>query len=189
MIYAMKNKEVLKNLKELEDLQSKVKPVRLVEKRGKQRFHYDIREIFEPVTDTLKNTSEDITKTITETSIKNNKALENLNEKVSELMNDKAKIALHLASSLVKLFKPENKSQFKLTNDLSSTKMNEFLIQGIIPVTLYSRMLTFRESNKSFNLDGDLLKTMKNYIFSAGHSNLQDQKIFREIAENMKFDI
>ena len=55
---------------------------RLVEKLGKQGYHYDVKEQFEPVTDTIKTTSEDITKTITGTSIKNNKALENLNEKV-----------------------------------------------------------------------------------------------------------
>ena len=48
-------------------------------------------------------------------------------------------------------------------------------------------MLTFRD--KSFKLDGDLLKTMKNYILNAGHSNLQDQKITREFAEEMKFYI
>ena len=30
---------------------------------------------------------------------------------------------------------------------------------------------------------------MTNYKLNAGHSNLQDQKIFREVAEEMKFDI
>ena len=38
--------------------------------------------------DILENTSEYLTKTITETSIKNNKVLENLNEKTQNLMND-----------------------------------------------------------------------------------------------------
>ena len=125
---------------------------------------------------------------ITETSIKNNKAHENLNEKVLELMNDKVLIAPYLASSLVNLFEPENKSQFKLTKDLSSTKMNYFLTHRNIPVALDSNMLTFREGNKSFKSDGDLLKTMPDYKFNVGHSNLQDRKIIREFAEEMKFD-
>ena len=98
-------------------------------------------------------------------------------------------IAPYLASSLANLFKPQNKSQFKLTKDLSSTKMNNFLIQGNKPVTLCSNLLSFRDSNKSFKLDGDLLKTMTNYKFNAGHANLQDKKIIREFAEEMKFDI
>ena len=66
--------------------------------------------------------------------------------------------------------------------------MNDFLIHENIPVTFYSNVLTFRESNKSFELDGGLLKTMTNYKFNAGHSNLQDQKRICEFAEEMKFD-
>ena len=40
--------------------------------------------------------------------------------------------------------------------------MNDFLINGI-PVTLYSNILTFRDSNKSFKQDGDLLEAITNY--------------------------
>ena len=91
-----------------------MKALRLKDKLGKQNFHEAMKKVSEPVTNTIKNTSENIAKTITETSINNNKAIENSNKKVLELMNDKGMIAPYLASSLVKLFKPENKSQFKL---------------------------------------------------------------------------
>ena len=43
--------------------------------------------------------------------------------------------------------------------------MTDFLIHGNIPVSLYSNMLTFRDSKKSFKSDGDLLETM-NFINS-----------------------
>ena len=62
-------------------------------------------------------------------------------------------------------------------------------MHGNIPVTLCSNTLTSRDSKKSFKMDGDLLKTMKIYKFNAGHSNLRDQKINREYAEEMKLDI
>ena len=65
------------------------------------------------MTDAIKNTSEKVTKTLTENSIINNKAIENLKEKLLELMNDRGMIAPYLASSLVILFKPENKCQFR----------------------------------------------------------------------------
>ena len=65
-------------------------------------------------------------------------------------MNDKGLIAPYLTSSLVKLFKPENRIEFRLKKDLNSTKMNDFLINGGILVTLFSNMITFRDSNKSF---------------------------------------
>ena len=54
MIYATKNKEDIKDSEELDNLQLKVKQVRLVEKLGTQGYHYDIKELFEPVTDTIK---------------------------------------------------------------------------------------------------------------------------------------
>ena len=108
-MFPIKNSEYLGNLNELVSLQDQVKAVRLQDKLGKQNFHEDMKKVFEPMTDAIKNTYENITKTVTESSIKNNKAIENLNEKVLELMNDKRMIAPYLASSLVNLFKPEKK--------------------------------------------------------------------------------
>ena len=104
-------------------------------------------------------------------------------------MSDKGLIAPYLASSLVNLSKPEKKSQFKSIKDCSSNKMNGFLINGSIPVILYSNMLTFRESNKSFILNGNLLKTMKIYEFNVDPSDPQDRKIIYEFGKEMKFDI
>ena len=162
MLFPIKDKEDLEKLNELTSLQDQVEAVRLQDKLGKQNFHEDMKKVFEPMTDTIKNTSEKITKTLIESSINNNKAIENLNEKILELMNDEGMIAPYLASSLVNLFKPENKSQFRLKKDLNSTKMNDFLINEGIPVTIFSNMLLFRDSNKSFKLDGDLLETITN---------------------------
>ena len=62
-------------------------------------------------------------------------------------------IAPYLASSLVSLFKPENRSQCKLLKNPNSINMTGFLINTSIPVTLFSNMFTFRDSNKSFDLD------------------------------------
>ena len=104
-------------------------------------------------------------------------------------MNDSGLIAPYLASSLVNVFKPENKSQFRLKKDLNSTEMNDFLINEGIPVTLVSNMLIFRDSNKSFKLDGDLLETMTNYEFNVDHSNQQDRKLIYEFAKEMNFNI
>ena len=71
-------------------------------------------------------------------------------------------IAPFLASSLANLLKPENKSQFKLRKDPNSTKMNDFLIHGSLPVTLFCKMINFKNSNKTFRLEGDLLKLITN---------------------------
>ena len=140
------------------------------------------------MTDEIKNTSEKITKTLTENSINNNKAIENLNEKFLELMNDKGLIAPFLASSLVEVFKKDNKSQFRLRKDPDSTKMNIFLLHGKIPVTIFSNMITFPDSNKTFKL-GDLLKVITNHKFNVDHSNQQDRKIIYGFAKEMNYDV
>ena len=147
-----------------------------------------MEEVFEPITKSLEKTCENITKIITENSINNNEAIENLNEKILELMNDKGMIAPYLASSLANLFKPENKSQFRLRKHPNSTKMNDFLIHGGIPVTLFSNMITFRDSNKTFRVEGDLLKLITNCKFNADLSSPQDKKLMYEFAKEMNYD-
>ena len=188
MMFPIRNVEDLQNLNEAVSLQKQVKVVRLQDELGEQNFHEDLEEFFEPITKSLENTSENITKTITETSNKNNKAISDLIEKILELMNDKGMIAPYLASSLVNLFNPENKSQFRLRQDHNSTKMNDFLLHGNIPITLFSNMISFRDTNKSFRLDGDLLKLITVYKFNADHSSPQDKKLIYEFAKEMNYD-
>ena len=81
-MYSIKNRENLENLNELITLQSLVKALELQYKVEKQNFQEDMKKIFEPSTKTVKDTSQDITKTTTATSKKKNKALLNLMEKL-----------------------------------------------------------------------------------------------------------
>ena len=67
--------------------------------------------------------------------------------------------------------------------------MNDFFINEGIPVTLFSKMLLFRESNESIKLDGNLLEAMTNYEFNVSHSNPKDQKLIYEFAKEMNFNI
>ena len=73
MLYSIKNIAVLENLNELVSLESQVKAVGLQDKFGKQNFHEDIKKVFEPVTKSIKDASEGVTKTVAENSTKNNK--------------------------------------------------------------------------------------------------------------------
>ena len=93
MMFPIKDREDLEKLIELVSLQDEVKVVRLQDKLVKKIFYKDMKKVFEPVTKSLENTSQDITKTITETSIKNNQAKENLNNKLLEIMNDRGILA------------------------------------------------------------------------------------------------
>ena len=70
MLYSIEDREDLENLNELASLQNQVKVVRLQDKLGKQNFHDDMKKVFEPVTKSLENTSQDITKLITKLLLK-----------------------------------------------------------------------------------------------------------------------
>ena len=80
-MYSIKNREDLEILNHLVSLESQVKTVRLQDNPGKQNFQEDMKRVFEPVTKSNKDVSEGVTKTVTENSIKNNKALENFSQR------------------------------------------------------------------------------------------------------------
>ena len=85
-------------------------------------------------------------------SLENNKALENLNDKLLEVMNDGGILASYLMSPLSKTTNPENTSQFNLVKDHNSIRIIDLLIHNTIPVALFNHLLTFRDTSKEFEL-------------------------------------
>ena len=147
-----------------------------------------MKKVFEPVSKSLENTSEILTKAITDSSIKNNQAIENINNNLLEIMNDRGILATYLMSPLSKITNPENSSQFKLLKDSSSNRVNDLKINKTIPITLYGNMLTFRDTNKQFELKGDLLEMITNSKFNVDIASLSDKKILYDFAKEMNFD-
>ena len=188
MLYSIKDREDLEKLQDLVSLQNQVKVLKLQDKLGEQNFHEDIKKVFETVTKSLENTSENITKTLTETSIKNNLAKENINNNLIEIMNDRGILATYLMSPLSRITNPENSSQFKLVKDPSSNRVNDLKINKTIPITLYGNMLTFRDTNKQFELKGDLLEMITNSKFNVDLASLSDKKLMYDFAKEMHFD-
>ena len=187
MLFPIKDREDLETFDELVSLQDQVKTVRLQDKLGKQNFHEDMKKVFEPVTESLEKTSQDITKTITEPSIKNNQAIENLNSKLLEIMNDRGILASYLMSPLSKITNPENTTQFKLIKDSSSNRVNDLKLNNSIPITLHNNLLTFRDTIKQFELKGDLLKMITNN-YNVNLASLADKKLMYNFAKEMHFD-
>ena len=148
-----------------------------------------MKKVFEPVTKSLEISSQDIAKTMTETSIKNNQAIENLNNKLLEIMNDRVIIASYLLSPLSKITNPENSTQFKLVKDHNSDRVSDLLIHNSIPITLHDNLLTFRDSNKQFELKGDLLKMITNKNYKVDLASLSDKKLMCDFAKEMNFDL
>ena len=188
MMFPFRKIEDLRNLNEAVSLQNQVKVVRLQDKLGKQNFHEDLTKVFEPLTNTLKKTSENITKTITESSNNNNKAISDLNEKILEMMNDRCILASYLMSPLPKITNPKNTTQFKLIKYSSSNRVNDLKINNSIPITLHNILLTFRDTNKQFELKGNLLKMITNKNYNVNLASLADKNLLYDFAEEMHFD-
>ena len=100
-------------------------------------------------------------------------------------MNDKGLID----SSLIEVLKSDNKGQFRLIKDPNSTKPNDFLINEKVPVTIFNNMLTFRDTNKTFKLEGDLYKVITEYKFNEDRSNKQNRQGIYEFGKEMKYKL
>ena len=189
MLFSIKDRKDSENLNQLASLQDQVKTVILQEKLGKQNFHEDMKKVFELVTESIENTFQDITKTITETSVKKNQAIDNLNNKLLEIMKDTGILASYLMSPLSKITNPENTIQFKLVKDSNSNTVNDLKMNKAIPNTLYNNMLTIRDTGKDFELKVDPLKMITNNNFSVDLASLSDKKLMFDFAKEMHFDL
>ena len=146
-----------------------------------------LRKVFEPVTDTIKNTYEDSTKTMKFPSKENNKALENLNNKLLETTNDRGILANYLMSPLFKITNPDHTSHFKIVKDPSSNRVTDLLINKTIPIILYQNLLSFLDTDKKFDLQGDLLKMLTNKNYNVDLANIPDKKIMFDSAKQKCF--
>ena len=61
-------------------------------------------------------------------------------------------------------------------------------IHNSIPITLYGKLLTFRDTNKQFELKGDLLEMITNSKYNVDLASLQDKKLMYDFATEMHFD-
>ena len=146
------------------------------------------KKIFESVTNTIKTTSKDFTKTMMLTCKKNNKPLESLN-KLLEIVNDRGMIASYLMPLLSKTTNLENVSQYKLVKDSNSSRVNDLLIQNSIPVSLYDNLLAVRDTVEVFELERDLLKMITNKKVNVDLASLWDQKLLFDFAKELHFNV
>ena len=113
------------------ELQSEVKQVRLVEKLDKQSFLVDNKQIFEPITKAVTDTSQQLV----EETISTTKAIESLDEsnfqvEVLELMNKIGVIESTLMRPIAKLLVPTNKNQFRSYDKPDSDNWKDYIMNG-----------------------------------------------------------
>ena len=67
-------------------------------------------------------------------------------------MNDRCVTTSFLLSLLSKITNAEYTKQYKLVKDPNSNRVNDLLINKTIPVVLYNSLLTFRDTDKKFEI-------------------------------------
>ena len=122
-------------------------------------------------------------------SKEDNKVIENLNNKILEITKDRGIITSYLLSLLSKITNYENTSQFKLMKDHNSNRANDLVIHNTIPVTLYNKLLTFRDTGKLFEIKGKFFKLTTNKNYNVDLASTSDKKNKFDFAKDMSFDV
>ena len=141
-MYSIHNRDDLEKFKKLQESKSLIKAERLKEKLGKQDFHYDMEEVFEPVTENqkksqnqtklesekqiqaLRDSTQTTTQAIRESSNALNKNLQKSikeydeityrnNQLVTDLVNSN-QVDSTIIKTVSNLLNDKNKSQFSL---------------------------------------------------------------------------
>ena len=74
-------------------------------------------------------------------------------------------------SPVSKTTNPEKSSQFKLVKDSRSNRINDSFMHNTKTITLHDNLLNFRDTNKVFELKGDLLERISNSNYKVDHAS------------------
>ena len=159
----------------------------MVEKLGKQDFHYDVEELFEPITKKLRATSQNLL----EENRFNTKAIEDLDEskkfvKASESMNKTEVIHSSLIRTIAKHLVPKIKSQFRLLDDPDNDRWNDCGMNGE-KVTRYDDKIYFADTVVVSILKSDNLSMISAY--DCDRTDSPDAKQIINFLDEMHFDI
>ena len=187
-MFPIRNRNDLEKIKKLKETKSLIKAERLKEKLGKQDFHYDMEEVFEPVTENQKQqiqTNEnninqqtqainDQTKAVKDSSDILNKSLQKSiqqgieeydeickknNELLTNLVNSN-QVDSSIVKTISNLLNDKNKSQFSL--EPVEGYSNVFTINPVNPqiVQIKGSTMTFQNGD-SYNLNDSDLRIFK----------------------------
>ena len=98
-------------------------------------------------------------------------------------MNDRGILASYLLTPLSKITNPENTTQFKLVKDSTSNRVIDLKMNNSIQITLHKNLLTFPDTNKQFELKGDLSKMITNKNHNVNLASLSDKKVMYDFAK------
>ena len=188
-MYSIHNRDDLEKLKKLQETKSSLKAERLKEKLGKQDFHYDMEEVFEPVTENQKQNQtkqqelsekqiqalRDSTQTTTQAIENQTRAIEHSSDILNKNLQKSIKDANsnQVDSSIVKTVSNllNTQSQFRLEpveGNLKLLIINPFTNPQ--QVLIKGSTMTFQNGNTYYLNDLDL----SNFITNTQHDKIKN---------------
>ena len=191
MQFTIHNRDDLEKLNKLKETQLLLKQERLKEKLGKQDFHYDIEEVFEPVTNNQKKELKAINeaaeeqrlaltesvKAIREANTSNIEQYKYITEKNNKLLNqlvNSKSVDSSIIKTIANLLSDKNKSQFKIEQN-DPKNPNSFTINPTNPqnITFSGSNMIF-EDGRTYNLNNpDLQYFITNTSIDREINNLE----------------
>ena len=203
-MYSIHNRDDLEKFKKMQETKSSLKAERLKGKLGKQDFHYDMEEVFEPVTENQKQNQ---TKQ-QELSEKQIQALRDSTQTTTQAIENQTRAIEHssdiLNKSLQKSIKDANSNQ--VDSSINKTVSNLLNIQSqfrlepvegnpnffiINPFTNPQQVLikgstmTFQNGNTYYLNDPDL----SNFITNTQHDKTENIAVKYNFLRDMNYDL
>ena len=203
-MYSIHNRDDLKKLKKLQESKSLLPAERLKEKLGKQDFHYDMEEVFEPVTENQKQNQtkqqelsekqiqalRDSTQTTTQAIENQTRAIEHSSDILNKNLQKSIKDANsnQVDSSIVKTVSNllNTQSQFRL--EPVEGNPNLFIINPFTnpqQVLIKGSTMTFQNGNTYYLNDPDL----SNFITNTQHDKIKNIAVKYNFLRDMNYDL
>ena len=178
-MYTIKNRDDLEKLKKLNSLNEKLKEQRLKKKLGRQDFHHNVNELFEPVTKKQTHIQESISNQ-TEKITENQEKSDASRQLITDAINQNT---LSAQKSNEKFIQTINQG---IENYDAITKQNNQTIKDLIQKNTISTDIAqtlsnlFTNTNPQFNIH--FIKEVNNYKFYINHYykipiKIEDKKI------------
>ena len=191
-MYSIHNRDDLEKLKKLQETKSSLKAERLKEKLGKQDFHYDMEEVFEPVTENQKQNQtkqQELSKTqiqaLRDSTQTTTQAIENQTRAIEHSSDANSN---QVDSSIVKTVSNllNTQSQFRL--EPVEGNPNLFIINPFTnpqQVLIKGSTMTFQNGNTHYLNDPDL----SNFITNTQHDKIKNIAVKYNFLRDMNYDL
>ena len=191
-MYSIHNRDDLEKFKKLQETKSSLKAERLKEKLGKQDFHYDMEEVFEPVTENQKQNQtkqQELSKTqiqaLRDSTQTTTQAIENQTRAIEHSSDANSN---QVDSSIVKKVSNllNTQSQFRL--EPVEGNPNLFIINPFTnpqQVLIKGSTMTFQNGNTHYLNDPDL----SNFITNTQHDKIKNIAVKYNFLRDMNYDL